>query len=189
MRLTGAAESCELALRGGAAASIRHVSAADAPQLQRFIRNLSPSSRYLRFLMAMCELPEDLLRRFTHPQYGRETVLVAVLGESQIIGLTQFVIDDDGAGCEFAIVVADAWQRQGMGASLLRLLMRMAAVRGARYGHADVLADNQAMRSLAAKLGCEIRTNPTAPYLVEIRKQFAPGLLVPQECPSANGLA
>jgi RimJ/RimL family protein N-acetyltransferase len=172
VRLIASPAACEFALRDATTASIRDVAAADAPQLQRFIRNLSPSSRYLRFLMAMQELPEDLLHRFTHPQQGREIVLVAMLGESDIIGMTQYVLDDDGAGCEFAIVVGDAWQRQGLGTWLLRLLMRMASVRGIRYGHADVLADNNAMRSLAVKLGCETRINVTSPYLVEIRKQF-----------------
>jgi len=182
VRLTGSA-SWDLALRDGAAASIRPVSAADAPRLQRFIRGLSPASRYLRFLMAMQELPADLLHRFTHPQPGYESVLVAMLGASDtIIGMTQYVLDDDGAGCEFAIVVGDAWQRQGVGERLLRLLMRTAASQGARYGHADVLADNLAMRSLAAKIGCEIRTNSTAPFLVELRKQFeAQDTLLPPE--------
>ena len=182
MRLTGAA-SWDLALRDGAAGSVRAVSAADAPQLQRFIRSLSPASRHLRFLMAMHELPADLLHRFTHPQPGYEIVLVAMLGTSDtIIGMTQYVLDDDGAGCEFAIVVGDAWQRQGVGERLLRLLMRTAASQGVRYGRADVLAENLAMRSLAAKLGCEIRTNSTAPYLVELRKQFeAQDSLLPSE--------
>jgi acetyltransferase len=160
-------------LRDGSIATIRSVNSADAPGLQRFIRNLSSASRYLRFLMGIRELPEDMLFQFTHPAANGEAVLLATTAHAGIIGMTQYVVDDDDRdGCEFAIVVSDAWQRQGLGYRMLQALGRFAADSGIRYGHAAVLADNYAMRSLAHKLGCEIRVNAQAPYLLQIRKQF-----------------
>ena len=48
----------ELPLHDGSVVSIRDATAADAVDVRRFMENLSPSSRYLRFLMAIREFPE-----------------------------------------------------------------------------------------------------------------------------------
>lgn len=167
MRLSGARALHAFALRDGQTASIRAVATSDADAVRRFIRGLSAISRYQRFLMAISELPKDLLlHRFTHPLDRREVVLVAACGDAHIVGMAQYVTDNDARGCEFAIVIDDSWQRQGLGTVMLQLLMRIAASSGARHAHSDVLADNLAMRSLAARFGCETRRSALAPYLV-----------------------
>jgi acetyltransferase len=151
-----------------AALVIRPIVPADESGLQQFIRNLSLASRYMRFMMAMRELSGEMLDRFVHPQAGREVALVASSPAAGIVGLAQYVADEAGDGCEVAIVVGDAWQRQGLGTDLLGALMDAAADNGVTHVHADVLADNHAMRALACKLGCEVRTNRQAPFLVQI---------------------
>jgi acetyltransferase len=157
-----------------AGVTIRLVRASDAARLQQFIRGLSPSSRYLRFLMAIQELSEDMLDRFVHPQPGREGVLVAISPAGHITGLTQYVADEAGDGCEVAIVVGDAWHRQGLGTELLAALMVVAQDNEIGHVHADVLADNHAMLALARKLGCAVRTDAKARYLTRISRPLHP---------------
>jgi acetyltransferase len=154
----------------GRPAWIREVRADDENAVGRFVKALSPTSRYFRFMMGMRELSEGALHRFTGPESGREAVLVATPGASlgKIVGLGQFVIDDDGEDAEFALVVDDAWQRQGLGTRMLGELAGHAARFGVRRIHADVLADNHAMRRLAKKAGLELRTNPAAPYILNL---------------------
>lgn len=156
--------------RDGRPAWIREVRPDDAEAVGGFVQGLSPSSRYFRFMMAMRELSEDALQHFTRPQPGREGVLVATPGTSlaRIVGLAQFVLDDNGEDCEFALVVDDAWQRQGLGTRMLVELAAHAARHGATRIHADVLADNYAMRRLAEKTGSELRANPAAPWLLQL---------------------
>ena len=149
---------------------VRPILPAEEADLQRFFRSLSPASRYLRFMMAVGELPEETLNRFANPEPGREVALVAISPCARIIGLAQYVADEAGDGCEVAIVVGDAWQHRGLGSCLLRELMVLAIDRGIRHAHADVLADNHAMRALARKLGCELRTNPESSILVQVSK-------------------
>jgi len=149
---------------------IRPIQPADGSGLQQFIRGLSLASRYSRFMMAIRELPDDMLGRFVHPQTGREATLVASSPSADIVGLAQYVADETGDGCEVAIVVDDAWHRQGLGTDLLTALVLAARGSGIGQVHADVLADNHAMRALAHKLGCEVRTNAQAPYLVQISR-------------------
>lgn len=161
-------------LRGGGAVVIRRVGAEDAQALQQFFRDLSPASRYRRFLRVIRELPEDMVARFTHPDPTGEAVLVASLPHSRarILGMTQYA--GGGESSEIAVAVADAYQRQGLGYRLLDALLNVAVETGIERIHADVLADNHAMRQLAHKLGCEITGNPAAPFLVRVTKTLAP---------------
>lgn len=156
--------------RATAAPMIRPIRAADASALQRFIRGLSPASRYARFMMGIRELPRNMLERFANPLPAREAVLVAQSPASGIIGLVQYVADEGGNGCEVALVVTDAWQRQGLGTRLLEAMTTVAGEHGIGHFHADVLADNYPMRALACKVGCEVRVDPRAAYMVRISR-------------------
>lgn len=156
--------------RSAAAHVIRPIDPEDESSLQQFVRGLSAASRYARFMVAMRELPDYMLDRFVHPQPGREAVLVATSSVSGIVGLVQYVADETGDGCEVALVVTDAWQRQGLGTELLNAVANVASENSIAYFHADVLADNYPMRALARKVGCEVRINPEAHYLVQISK-------------------
>ncbi len=153
---------------------IRPISAWDGFELQQFVRDLSPASRYSRFMMAMRELPEEMLDRFLFPAPGREAVLVATSAHDDIVGMAQFAADHDGDGCEVALVVSDAWQRQGLGTRLLTSLATVAVENSLRHLHADVLADNYAMRALARKIGCQVKVNPQAHFLVQISRTLEP---------------
>jgi acetyltransferase len=149
---------------------IRPIRSSDETSLQDFIRNLSLATRHSRFMMAIRELPADMLDKFVHPQPGREAALVASLPSSGIVGLAQYVADHTGDGCEFAVVVSDAWHRQGLGTRLLTGLMAVAQADDLSHVHADVFADNHAMLALARKLGCDVRTNAQTPFLKQISR-------------------
>lgn len=161
-------------LRDGRSAWIREVRSDDEVAMRRFVANLSPSSRYFRFMMGMRELSDDALWHFTRPQPGREAVLVSTPGNSLgvITGVAQFVIDAVGESCEFALVVDDAWQRQGLGSMLLSELGTLAARHGVQDIHADVLNDNHAMRGLAEKTGCELRHDAATPFVLRLSKRL-----------------
>lgn len=164
---------------------IRAVATADAAAMRDFVRGLSPASRYFRFMMGMRELSDEILQRFTHPQPDGEAVLVAVSRNAarceQIVGMAQYVADEDGRGCEFAVVVGDSWQRRGLGYRLIAELTQLAMRAGFTNLHADVLAGNHAMLGLAKKTGCELRHDPATPFVLRLSRSLpqrvpAPGL-------------
>lgn len=153
---------------------IRPIRAADESALQGFIRALSPASRYARFMMGIRELPQNMLERFVNPLPTREAALVAQSPASGIIGLVQYVADETGDGCEVALVVTDAWHRQGLGTRLLEAVTAVAGKNSIGHFHADVLADNYPMRALARKVGCDVRVDPRAAYMVRISRTIKP---------------
>jgi acetyltransferase len=75
------------------------------------------------------------------------------------------VADSEGAGAEFAVVVADQWQNRGVGTRLLCELMRAARSVGLRRLWGDILASNLRMLALMASLGFEIQPVPEDPLL------------------------
>jgi acetyltransferase len=125
-------------------------------------------------MAALRELPAHMLDRFLHPIPGREAVLVARSARDGIIGLAQYVADESGGGCEVALVVSDAWQRQGLGTEMLDALANVASDNGIANLHADVLADNYPMRALARKAGCTARLSRETPFIVQISRSIRP---------------
>jgi acetyltransferase len=70
------------------------------------------------------------------------------------------MIDADGKSCEFAIVVADEWQRRGIGVKLLTSLIEHAQSRGMKRIYGSVLEDNSGMRQFVKGLGFEETRDP-----------------------------
>ena len=157
---------------------IRLIHRDDGPRLQGFMQSLSEESRYFRFLEAIRELPPSLLRYFIEVDFDRDMALVAVTedapGESRIVGVTRYYGDDDGAGCEFALAVADAWHHRGLGHRLMAALAACAVEHGYRHMHGDVLADNLPMLHLMAQLGFSCRTAADDPGMRLVSRILTP---------------
>jgi acetyltransferase len=86
--------------------------------------------------------------------------------------MAQYALDDP-ASAEFALVVADAWQGQGLGRRLLERLLERAAEAGVRKLNGFVLADNAPMRALAARFGFDC-TPDRDPELVRVERRLTP---------------
>jgi acetyltransferase len=143
-------------LPDGSAATLRPIRAADMELERAFVRNLSPQSKFKRFMGEMKELSADQLYNFTHPDHAREAAYVVirstVAGEEEI-GVGRFVVEPDNERCEFAVTVADAWQGKGIGGRLMRALLRDARSRGLKRMEGYVLATNTKMLEFVRRLG------------------------------------
>jgi len=152
-------------LRDGRAYLIRPIQAEDADRLQRFVRGLSPESRYFRFISTLNELTPRMLVRYTQIDYDRELALVAVphsAGASGdgIIGVARYLLNLDGESCEFAIAIGDEHQGQGLGSTLMGALIAEARARGLKRMEGYVLAINAPMIRLMRALGFVVESDP-----------------------------
>ncbi len=149
--------------RSGAVVTVRAIRPADAEIEQQFVRGLSDESRYHRFFDTIKELSPSQLIRFTRIDYNREMALIAVhckAGRETEIGVARYVTNKDGRSCEFAVVVADGWCRQGLATKLMHKLMDCARAAGLAVIEGDVLADNHAMLELVKGLGFSVGASP-----------------------------
>jgi acetyltransferase len=165
----------QLRLGDGTDITIRPVRPEDAQIEARFVRNLSPQSKYFRFQQAFRELTPAMLVRFTQLDYARELALIAVVkegGREVEIAVARYGTNPDGQSCEFAVVVADAWQGKGIGTRLLTLLMESARSQGLRRVEGEVLAENTAMLDFVKHLGFTARLVSGRPEAFAVSREL-----------------
>jgi len=158
-------------LRDGARLTIRPIRGSDYRLELDFIRGLSARSAYQR-LLSPRKLRADEVLRLVNVDYTRELALIAtaeVDGAVRQVGVARYVPEADGASCDFAIVIADAWQRRGLGEQLLRALLRAGARAGVPALTGLTLSENEAMRALARKVGFALARDPHDATVVQLR--------------------
>lgn len=156
-------------LRGGGEYTVRPIHPGDAQMLQTLVQQLSPQSRYYRFVSSMAELPPSMLARFTLIDYDREMALVAIhkqrtagadghiVETERMVGVSRYVTNPDRSSCEFALVVADDFNGKGLGSRLMLSIMDVAREKGLSEIDGLVLANNPGMLKLMRSLGFSIK--------------------------------
>jgi acetyltransferase len=142
---------------------LRPVKPEDGQAHVAFFNALDPEDVRYRMFIRIRELQPSQLARFTQIDYDREMAFVAVreeAGREIEIGVARYVTNPDAQTCEFALVVADAWQCKGLGRRMLERLIEVARWRGLRTMEGHILAGNQAMLALCGKLGFRISDHP-----------------------------
>lgn len=162
-------------LPDGTDLTIRPIRPEDAEIEQDFVRGLSAESKYFRFMDSLQELSQNMLVRFTQIDYDREMALIAVLeqdNQEKELGVCRYVTSADGQSCEFALVVADEWQRKGIGNKLMNCLFDAARAKGIKVMEGEVLGANRSMLELVRRLGFEVSTSEEDAAVKRIVKQL-----------------
>jgi GNAT superfamily N-acetyltransferase len=146
------------------AVTIRPPDPADLAALTGFLDGLSTRTRVQRFFAPVRPTPA-LVRRACGQAGpgGHADVLLATHGGA-IIGHAM-AADRAAEGetvTEIGVVVADAWQGQGVGAALVRALLRRAQARGVTSLSMDVLPGNDQVLAMIAGHWVAARTRRDA---------------------------
>ena len=129
------------------AAVIRPACTTDLPALGDFFAGLSVQSRYLRFFSPITPGP-SLLNLLCGGDGATDALLASRDGVIIGHGMAADVSGPCGARTtDIGVVVADAWQGQGVGPALVRALITGAQVRGVTTVTMDVMHGND--RALA----------------------------------------
>jgi acetyltransferase len=160
-------------LAEGTSVLVRSIRPEDEPMLAAFHQTLSDQSVYYRYFAALTLLQRTnhaRLARLCFIDYDREVALVAVhddrvTGRTEIIGVGRLCKAHGKNEAEFAVVVSDRWQRQGLGTLLLRKLVEIGREERLAGINGMVLAENQAMRRLCERLGFRLRYHAGQPEL------------------------
>jgi acetyltransferase len=150
----------DFSLRDGRIVHIRAMRPSDEAALLKAFGQLSPDARYMRFMRVVGEPNIERLRQAlaSFPESGLG--IVATLDEAAIVGSATFLIEKDPTRCEFATTVVAEYGGQGLGGALMTALIAAAKQRGLREMEGFVLAKNQPMLRLAARLGFGISPDP-----------------------------
>ncbi len=156
----------------GRTVTIRPIRPEDADMEQDFVKRMSDESKYYRFMDTLRELTQPMLVRFTQVDYDREMALVATLpgddGKPTQIGVARYVTNPDGETVEFALAVADDWQKHGVGRRLMGVLIESARQKGYRAIVGDVLTQNTKMFRLMTSIGFTIHAHHEDPAVKRV---------------------
>jgi acetyltransferase len=150
-------------LTDGSEVVVRAIEPDDTSMLQAFVRGLSARSRRFRFFVALAELSAAQLDHFVNVSPTRGLALVALTparSESvAIVAEARYALVQERGNAEFAVAVADDFQRRGLGRHLVKRLLATAWRRGVRRLFGEIKSDNCAMLALATQLGFRIRVS------------------------------
>lgn len=150
---------------GGNGITIRPIRPEDEPLIIAFHDLVSDHSIYLRYFHAIkysARVAHDRLTRICFNDYDREIALVAEASdpEPKIIGVCRLTQKHGLPEAEFAILIADPYQGQGLGTELLSRLIEVARSEGLKRLTGEILAENQGMQHLCRRVGFQLK--PTA---------------------------
>jgi RimJ/RimL family protein N-acetyltransferase len=141
-------------LRDGRQIRVRAARLTDETKVQELLYGLSPESVYSRYHHLRTRYPRDEIQALLDADPQRGCAFVAELPEDgALIGLTRYDLDPVSGVGELGIVIADAWQRKGVGSALMRRMVEVGKEHGLKGLRADVLAVNSAMISLLRDVG------------------------------------
>jgi acetyltransferase len=165
----------ERRLFDGRTVTIRPVRSDDGVREHDFFSEMSGESRYLRFHKWVHAPSDKLIHFLTDIDYDRHMAFVCTEMQAdgeQLVGEARYVVNPDGKGCEFGVVIADSWHKTGIAGLLMEALIRTARERGLAIMEGIVLTRNAEMIRFARGLGFEVQPVPDDPTTVRIVKKL-----------------
>ncbi|MCB0563304.1 MAG: bifunctional acetate--CoA ligase family protein/GNAT family N-acetyltransferase [Phaeodactylibacter sp.] len=158
-------------LRSGQVAYLRPIRPEDEPLEAQMLENISQQSLYFRFFGYVPQVTHDFLTRFTHIDYDREMAIIAEVeeaGAKKMAAVVRIISDAWGEVAEYAILVADPWQQQGLGGQMTDYIIGIAREMGIKKLYASVLASNKGMLTLFEKKGFSIEREDFDTFRAEL---------------------
>jgi acetyltransferase len=162
-------------LASGQSLHVRPIRHDDGELEEAFVRALSLESRYQRMLSGGTKVTPEWINSMTHIDYQRHmafAIITASDGVEQFVGVGRYVVDPVRPIADVALVVADAWQGQGLGRRLLKTLLEHARAAGVHEAVGVVLATNKAMLRLARSIGFAVSAEPGDATVIRIRRDL-----------------
>ena len=164
-------------MKDGREALLRPIKPEDEPMEGEMFTKFSEQTQRFRFFELIKDISHELLIRYTQIDYDREIAIIAEVdekGRKMMAGGVRLIEDADGENAEFAIVVADPWQRQGLGDRFTDYILDIARKRGIGKVYANFLRDNFVMRHMFEKRGFKIERSDEDSYYAELELSAAP---------------
>jgi acetyltransferase len=158
-------------LESGLNVLMRPIRPEDEQMEDELFRTFSEETQRFRFFGPLKNITHEMLIRFTQIDYDREIAVIAELteqGRKKMLGVVRVIADPYNQTAEFAIVVGDPWQKQGLGTHMMEHVLIISKERGIKKMYAYTLPDNTAMLHLFEKFKFTINRQEDM-YKVELQ--------------------
>lgn len=153
-------------LTDGQRVHLRLIRPSDKELLRAGFEQLSPDSRYARFMAPKARLTEGELRYLTEVDGVNHFAMGAIrrhlMSKDEGVGSARFVrVPDKPDTAEPAVTVVDGYQGHGLGSILLQRLIEAAWERDVRWFCSELLAENKASKRMMESLSPEVQFRAT----------------------------
>jgi len=160
----------------GQSVIIRPIRPEDEPLMIQFHKTLSEQSLYFRYFHLMSlnsRIAHERLTRICFIDYDREMALVVESEnpetlEKEILGVGRLTKQHGINEGEFALLISDAHQHQGLGTMLLEKLVQVGRDEKLAAIKAEMLKENGPMQRVSEKVGFQLQHTPSVVH-AEIR--------------------
>lgn len=162
------------ALVGGRVLTLRPILPQDDALLAMLVRELTPQARRNRFHGAV-NLAAAHLHQMSNVDYQRQMAVVVtaqVNGTERLVADARYCVAPDGDSAEFALVVAEGWQRLGVGAWAMTALQQAATNAGLEWLQGDVLRGNLPMLGLMQRCGFVLCPDAEDDGVVKVQRRL-----------------
>jgi len=145
----------EIEAARGSCPGLARLEPGDEAALGRLLTRMSRESIYRRFFSPVARIEQftaSVLRAD-----GVERAGVAAVADGEVIGVAQYVRAPGAPTADLAIMVADDWQRQGLGTRMVAALADRAAADGIQGFSVDVQGDNHGALRLLQRVAPGVR--------------------------------
>ncbi|HXX31613.1 MAG TPA: GNAT family N-acetyltransferase [Myxococcaceae bacterium] len=157
------------ALPDGVEVRVRAARLTDERKVHELLYALSPESVYQRYFAPREIHPRAEVLAVLDTDPRSSCALVAErLEDGTLLGIARYDLDPTSGMGELGIVVAEAWQKRGVGTALVRRLVEVGKGHGVKGLRADVLVSNPGMIGVLRRVGLrEIPLPSAGVYAVE----------------------
>ncbi|MCW8885739.1 MAG: bifunctional acetate--CoA ligase family protein/GNAT family N-acetyltransferase [Motiliproteus sp.] len=137
---------------------LRPIKGEDEPNHLEFFKSLSPESIRLRYFYSRGVPTHSELATWTQIDYDREMAFIASAKRHaapgfETLGVVRTTTDPDNIQAEFAVVIRDDLQGEGLGRMLMEKMINYCKAQGTLEIMGSTLPTNLGMQGLAKKLG------------------------------------
>jgi len=135
---------------------LRPVRPEDEKLNREMLEGLSDETLRFRFFYVLKEITHEMLTQMCNIDYDREIAIIAEYepsGKRRNVGIGRLLVEPDGETGEFAVLVADDFQDNGLGLKLTDAIIGIAGDKGLKSIYGILLNDNAKMRGMVERLG------------------------------------
>jgi RimJ/RimL family protein N-acetyltransferase len=136
---------------GASRIGLAQLEPSDREPLRRLFCRLSPETLYRRFMSPVSRPQQTRPDRLLDVDHRDREAIVAV-DDGEIVGVARYVRWPGSDAAELAVVVADAWQRQGLATRMLAALAGQASAVGIQRFTLMMQADNNPILRLVRRV-------------------------------------
>jgi acetyltransferase len=160
-----------ITLKDGQHALLRPIKPEDENMWLEMFKTFSEETVRFRFFRIIKDTPHEVRTRYCNIDYDREIGIVAEMqekGKKRLVGVARLIVDPSRVDeAEFALVVTDEWQRQGLGSEFLDYLIEIAKDKNLVKINGVVLKDNYPMIALCREKKFRFSEGDPGEYKVE----------------------